>query len=245
MKVTLIGSTNLTGDPRAHGYFQVDEWMNVDLAGAGEIDNLEEFAGRACYQSFKKKNPATAANVDYMKHILNVGHESILEHAHASFYVEEVSRTLTHELVRHRHLSYSQQSQRYVNESMSNFTIPADMKDMSDDPHITNLVRRMADHHEVGKELYGDIVRTMLDKGHEIKQARGAGRSVLMGATHSSIAVSGNMRAWRDFMRKRWHVAAEREIRELAGMILSELRDIAAHTFQDIPAEPFGSDNGG
>ncbi len=75
---------------------------------------LAEFAGRACYQSWNKPNPKTATNVGYIGHILDVGHLSVLEHGTVTFYLTGVSRSFTHELVRHRHLSYSQQSQRYV-----------------------------------------------------------------------------------------------------------------------------------
>jgi thymidylate synthase (FAD) len=75
---------------------------------------LVEFAGRACYQSWNKPNPATATNAGYVAHLLEVGHLSVLEHGSATFYLTGVSRSFTHELVRHRHFSYSQLSQRYV-----------------------------------------------------------------------------------------------------------------------------------
>src|SRR3712207_3741803 len=77
---------------------------------------LAEFAGRACYQSWSKPNPATATNAGYLRHILEVGHLSVLEHGSVTFYLTGVSRSLTHELIRHRHFSYSQLSQRYVPE---------------------------------------------------------------------------------------------------------------------------------
>ena len=77
---------------------------------------LAEFAGRACYQSWAKPNPVTATNAGYLRHILEVGHLSVLEHGSVSFYLTGVSRSLTHELIRHRHFSYSQLSQRYVPE---------------------------------------------------------------------------------------------------------------------------------
>ena len=77
---------------------------------------LAEFAGRACYQSWSKPNPRTATNAGYLRHILEVGHLSVLEHGSVSFYLTGVSRSLTHELIRHRHFSYSQLSQRYVPE---------------------------------------------------------------------------------------------------------------------------------
>src|SRR3954467_15992890 len=77
---------------------------------------LAEFAGRACYQSWDKPNPATATNEGFLRHILEVGHLSVLEHATVTLYVSGISRSVTHELIRHRHFSYSQLSQRYVPE---------------------------------------------------------------------------------------------------------------------------------
>ena len=78
---------------------------------------LLEFAGRACYQSWSKPNPKTATNAGYLQHIIDVGHFSVLEHASVSFYITGISRSCTHELIRHRHFSYSQLSQRYVPEN--------------------------------------------------------------------------------------------------------------------------------
>ena len=75
---------------------------------------LAEFAGRACYQAWHKPNRSTATNAGYLRHILDVGHLSVIEHASATFYITGVSRSLTHELIRHRHFSFSQLSQRYV-----------------------------------------------------------------------------------------------------------------------------------
>src|SRR5690242_2070720 len=75
---------------------------------------LVEFAGRACYQSWSKPNPKTATNAAYLQHIIDVGHFSVLEHASVSFYITGISRSCTHELIRHRHFSYSQLSQRFV-----------------------------------------------------------------------------------------------------------------------------------
>src|SRR3954466_15804625 len=75
---------------------------------------LAEFAGRACYQSWSKPIPATATNAGYLDHILQVGHLSVLEHSTATFYITGISRSVTHELIRHRHFSYSQLSQRFV-----------------------------------------------------------------------------------------------------------------------------------
>lgn len=115
-------------------------WTQVDLLemyhatiGDWELDPdehvtpgeaLVEFAGRACYQSWLKPNPATATNEGYIRHILEVGHYSVLEHGTVTFYLTGVSRSFTHELVRHRHFSYSQLSQRYVPEGAAAMVEP-------------------------------------------------------------------------------------------------------------------------
>ena len=91
---------------RETGWFQ--EYPNSD------VESIIEFAGRGCYESWDRPNAATATNAGYIKHIMEVGHFSVIEHGVMSFYCRGLSRSLTHELVRHRHFSYSQLSQRYV-----------------------------------------------------------------------------------------------------------------------------------
>src|SRR3954454_15277634 len=88
---------------------------------------LAEFAGRACYESWDKPNPATATNEGYLRHILEVGHLAVLEHGTVSVYLTGVSRSLTAELVRHRHFSYSQLSQRQVPEPDAAVVEPPDI----------------------------------------------------------------------------------------------------------------------
>lgn len=103
MKAQLIARTEFT--PPADMSWETD-------AEGGQA--LAEFAGRSCYRSWSKPNPATATNAGYLRHILEVKHGSVLEHASVTFYITGVSRSLTHELVRHRHLQFSQLSQRFV-----------------------------------------------------------------------------------------------------------------------------------
>lgn len=111
-------------------------WVPDD-ARDGEL--LTEFAGRGCYQSWAKPNPVTATNAGYLGHILDVGHFSVLEHGTATFYITGVSRALTHELVRHRHLSYSQLSQRYVAEGDAAMVVP-DV--IGGDPYLLDVFTR-------------------------------------------------------------------------------------------------------
>ena len=94
-------------------------WLGESTDG----ERLAEFAGRLCYMS--QKNPANRDTRDYLDNIKKQGHGSVLEHATYSLLVEGVSRSLTHELVRHRAgFAYSQLSQRYVDESHAAFVVP-------------------------------------------------------------------------------------------------------------------------
>src|SRR5918992_1679375 len=195
---------------------------------------LAEFAGRACYQSWGKPNPATATNAGYLRHILEVGHLSVLEHGTVSFYVTGASRSLTHELVRHRHFSYSQLSQRYVPERDAAMIEP-DV--IAEDPE---LHKRFVEATEASVRAYNELLEGLQRKLADIpngtlrrKQARQAARSVLPNATETRIVVTGNYRAWRHFVAMRASEHADVEIRELAIACLRELQRVAGNVFDD------------
>jgi thymidylate synthase (FAD) len=102
----------------------VSGW-DTDTAVGGE--KLAEVGGRVCYMSFAKPRPG--GNSAYIQHIKETGHGSVLEHAVWSLIFTDVSRSLTHELVRHRAgVGYSQLSQRYVDESVAEFVVPHDLR---------------------------------------------------------------------------------------------------------------------
>jgi len=106
----------------------VGHW-ETDTEVGGE--KLVETAGRVCYMSFAKPRPG--GNHAYIQHILEVGHGSVLEHAVFSLLITGVSRSLTHEFVRHRvGMSPSQLSQRYVDESDCGMVMPPLLKELID-----------------------------------------------------------------------------------------------------------------
>lgn len=242
MKVSLIAATTMLGLPHSIRGTAFAERAEDDLPTCTccsvDIDTLGEFAGRACYQAWELKNPATADNKGYLANIISQGHFSVLEHASVTFYIEGVSRSLTHELVRHRHLSYSELSQRYVDMEHAQMVMPPALRDV----HLGGVA--LADVRDFASEAYQELVESLTSDGLPRKQAREAARAVMPNATETKIVVSGNLRAWRDFLGKRWHVAADAEIRELAGEILRHLREIAPHSVQDIPEEPYGTVSG-
>lgn len=228
MKVTLIASTNLHAESTPEDY-EPHNWR-LDITDA---DELAEVAGRTCYQSFNRPRPETATNAGYLANILNQGHFSVLEHASVTFYVEGVSRSMTHELVRHRHLSFSELSQRYVDVSEVDFVMPPAHNTANDE-----LVDDLLDH---AVDVYEELVRRYVKSGLARKQAREAARAVMPNATETKIVVTGNLRAWRDVLAKRYHVAADAEIQRFATEVLRHLREIAPNSVQDIPGKPYGS----
>lgn len=241
MKVTKIAESTIMVD----GPFvdaPVSEWLDSeDDPWATDAEILTEFAGRACYQSWSKPNPATRKNADYIANIVAQGHHSVLEHASVTFYIEGVSRSLTHELIRHRHLSFSELSQRFVNVEDVDMVTPPALRDLygsdNDDPVAYRAWRLERDT----RDLYGELVAVLQGEyGEPRKQAREAARAVMPNATETKIVVTGNHRAWRDMLSKRHTTHADAEIRELAGEILRQLRDVAPAVYADFPEEPLG-----
>jgi thymidylate synthase (FAD) len=206
---------------------------------------LAEFAGRACYQSWKKPNPATATNAGYLAHILEVGHLSVLEHGSVTFYFTGVSRSFTHELIRHRHFSYSQLSQRYVPERDAAMVEPSVI---AEDPE---LHKKFVAATEASVQAYSELLEGLEARFADVanltlrrKQARQAARAILPNATETRIVVTGNYRAWRHFVAMRATEHADVEIRELAIECLKQLQRVAPNVFADfsISALPDGTE---
>ncbi|MGZ4522734.1 MAG: FAD-dependent thymidylate synthase [Mycobacteriaceae bacterium] len=195
---------------------------------------LAEFAGRACYQSWSKPNPATASNAGYLAHILEVGHLSVLEHGSVSFYLTGVSRSVSHELVRHRHFSFSELSQRHMPERDVNVVAPPAV---AGDPGLEALLLKAA---EASREAHADLLAALEAKFMDgpnatlrRKQARQAARAVLPSATETRLVVTGNYRAWRHFIGMRATEHADKEMRKLAVECLRQLQGVAASVFGD------------
>ena len=195
---------------------------------------LIEFAGRACYESFDKPNAHTASNDSYIRHIMEVGHMSLLEHANATVYVRGISRSATHELVRHRHFSFSQLSQRFINPLETAVVVP---EVIAGDEELSRLFMNTVDE---ARFAFDEILRELENKHIDepnallrIKQARQAARSVLPNAQESRIVVTGNFRTWRHFIGMRASEHADKEIRNLAVACLKVLQPEAPTVFGD------------
>lgn len=232
MKVTLIARTGFINIPDSVEGTAFGEFFYTDRdALMHDADTLSHFSGRSCYQAWEMERESTSSNLGYLENILKQGHESVLEHGSATFYIEGVSRNLTHELIRHRHLSYSELSQRFVNmEDAQTVVAPALRQEGT---------QSLAAMPQSIVEKYKTTVRNLVGLGKTRKQAREAARGNLPGSTETRIVVTGNHRAWRDMLKKRYSVHADAEIMELAEELLSQLRRLAPGIYQDFPDQPF------
>ncbi len=201
-------------------------------------EELIETAGRVCYMSFAKPRPG--GNSAYIQHLLQVGHGSVLEHAVWNFIFTGVSRSLTHELVRHRAgFGFSQLSQRYVDESVAEYVEP-DV--IANDPELHQLwLETIARTHQAYVELAVKLQERFKDEPDRTlrrKLARQAARSVLPNATETKIFVTANSRALRHFIEMRASRHAEVEIRKLAVQVLRIMQKEAPHLFGDYELHP-------
>lgn len=238
MKVTLIASTEMRDIPRdlldtkfGRQFLDRDQFYHWEDRHF-DADTLAHFSGRACYQAWNMPNPETQTDPGYINNIINQGHFSVLEHASATFYIEGVSRSLLAELTRHRHASFSVESQRYVDYSGTEPVIPPIMRG-------TEMEEDLRKEYNKALFSYAAYAVDLVDKGFSRKQAREAARAVLPNCAPVGIVVTANHRAWRDMLHKRYSVHADAEIRELAIELLSQLREIAPASYQDFPDEPF------
>ena len=206
---------------------------------------LAEFAGRACYQSWSKPIPATATNAGYLDHILQVGHLSVLEHSTATFYITGISRSVTHELIRHRHFSFSQLSQRYLPADRTRGGRAGRHRGRSGAARHLHRGRRRSRPTPIAALLAAleERAAPAPDGTLARKQARQAARAVLPNATSTAIVVTGNYRAWRHFIGMRATEAADVDIRGLAVAVLVELQALAPNVFADfrVSALPDGT----
>lgn len=205
------------------------QWKDPGTDG----ERLAEFAGRLCYMS--QRNPAGRSTEEYLGNILKQGHGSVFEHAVYVLLVEGVSRSLTHELVRHRAgFGYSQLSQRYVDESEAAFVMPPAIQgDVELEAAWERQVAQAQESYVTAVEGLMGRYAWVDDRIHRRKMAREAARSVLPNATETKIVVSGNVRAWRTMLELRLGEGAEREIRRLAVKVLETLRAEAPRFFGD------------
>jgi thymidylate synthase (FAD) len=200
-------------------------------------EQLVEAGGRLCYVSYGK---GRKTNAEYVDNIIESKHGSVLEHAVWNFIIAGVSRSFTHELVRHRAgWAYSQLSQRYVDESEANYVEP---QLIAEDAELHALWQETIESsHEAYVRLTEALVKKLAGQGvagtSRRKMAREAARSVLPNATETMIFVTANARALRHFIELRGSEHAEAEIRRVAIEFLRIMQREAPNLFSDYKIE--------
>lgn len=200
---------------------------------ASDGERLAEFAGRLCYMS--QHNPAGRTTAEYLTNILRQGHGSVFEHSTYVVLIEGISRSCSHELVRHRAgWGYSQLSQRYVDESHAAFVMPPAIQgDAELEAGWTRQVEAAQAAYVAAVDKLMTRYEWLENKIQRRKMAREAARSVLPNATEVKIVASANVRAWRTMLELRLGEGAELEIRRMAVACLRLLQQEAPALFAD------------
>ncbi len=204
--------------------------MHVEIIGFtrflskdGSPEALLEHAGRVCYREAAWDEPGR-----FLQARIREGHESLIEHASVTFEIGGISRACSHQLVRHRIASYSQESQRYVDMSAPEFVVP---------PAVAGNPAAMA----VWQEFMGQVAHTY-HRLRELGIRKEDARFVLPNATATRLVVTMNFRALRHFFTVRCDEAAQWEIRALALEMLRQVHALAPDVFDDLYDRFLGQD---
>ena len=187
-------------------------------------DKVVATAAKLCYSSKSVSELVESVNEDedkttaFVERLMSYGHMSPFEHLSFTFGIEGVSRTLTHQLVRHRIASYSQKSQRYVNEKEFEYITPPSIQANDEALGCYEAVMKMLNN------AYGKLV----DLGIPKEDAR----YVLPNACETKIIVTMNARSLFNFFNHRCCMRAQWEIRQMAYQMLNLVKEVAPETFK-------------
>lgn len=222
-----------------------------------DAESIIAMGGKGCYDSYGLDGRSVPAHIDSL---VGSGHGSVLEHAHIGVFIEGVSRGCSHEIVRHRHFNYSQRSTRYTDEQDAAIVLDPFYSKLWDKygehgseidfiPDYTplyfpdfsvseySLLKTFFDTCLTSFTAYSNSVTQLVNiaPGQSAtarrKWARGKARQLLPHALETRLLMTGNIRAWRDFIAARTHHSAEPEIRRLAHVLWPVLSGVAPHAF--------------
>lgn len=196
------------------------------------------FGGRTCYKAYEFSSEKTMKPADYLANIMKQNHGSVLEHCYFSFYLGNISRAASHEIVRHRQLSFSQESQRYVVEKRDrDIVLPPALRENEE------LQESMKLEAECAFDLRDKIFESLSGNDLKRKQAAEAARATLPNAMATSMVISGNGRAWVEVLVKRLSSAADAEIQEISQDILDALAKQVPELFGPEAVKVWSKDN--
>ena len=166
------------------------------------------FAARLCYGQ-EHKATSEAEDLALLRKILDAGHWSILEHATAAFYFSNVSRNFTHQLVRHRHMSFAQQSFHYTVATDKDAPVSPDLPSGCAEELIRHAFKNSF-------QAYAELLRIGVSKEEA--------RHVLPSGISTRIVATANLREWVQFVQTRLCSVNCFEIKEVAGQVMMQLR---------------------
>lgn len=202
---------------------------------------LCKIAGQTCYASFSPKRTQNREAERYFKNIMESGHGSVLEHANYSFLLYGLSRSLTHELIRHRAgFGFSQLSQRYVSGRVLRFVERPEFQDGGKfhQMFLARIDRAYGEYHQLADALLaeqeqGVAILSAEAKTDLRKKVNQAARGLLPNETETIMVITGNVRAWRHVIEMRASDHSELEIRALAVRLFLCLQQVEPILFGD------------
>ncbi len=212
--VTVVAHTVVTPEGRA---LVPEHDSDLELACA--------IGGKVCYDAHGRDGRPVDVHV---QRLVEQQHFSVLEHAVVSVLITGISRGLSHELVRHRHMSFSQRSTRYTNEGDRRIVLePRIIALRNDQPEAFAAYLRAIEAafatYERAVGEFAWLAPVELSDTERRKYARGAARQLLPHALETQIVVTANLRTWREFLVLRSGRGAEAEIRRLAQAVYFRL----------------------
>lgn len=202
----------------------ISGYMSIQDAST-DAETLLTMAGRNCYRSFHRPNEATYNDADYLRRTLGEqGHWSIAEHATATLYFTGVSRAFLAELTRHRHLSFSVESQRFINANDANIVFPPAVRRLDEEQQNRFLLRV--------EETIEDYRNTQDALDHLPKKKRNeAARALLPNAVETRMVVTANLRAWNEVIQRRTQPDADAEMQEVMRLAAKQLHTVSPIIF--------------
>lgn len=217
------------------------------IAHTAEPEKLIATAAKLCYSNSDIETLQDGLTEEktqsFIDMLISIGHESVLEHASFTFGIEGISRACSHQLVRHRIASYSQKSQRYVNEDRFNYIVPPEIQEV---PEALKEFQRQINSLNESYSKIADILthkhtEEFLSQGFSKKEAASKARKkanedarfLLPNACETKIVVTMNVRSLFNFFKHRCCTRAQWEIKNVADEMLRLCCEAAPHVFKN------------
>ncbi|SEH37058.1 thymidylate synthase (FAD) [Ruminococcus flavefaciens] len=215
------------------------------LSHTPDPERLVATAAKLCYSSSDieslRDGLTDEKTESFIDMLASIGHESVMEHVSFTFGIEGVSRACTHQLVRHRIASYSQKSQRYVNENGFEFITPPAIEELPEaKSEYDRVIAEITDSYaKIAELLTEKHTKELIAQGLDEKSARSKAsklanedaRFILPNACETKIVVTMNVRSLFNFFRHRCCNRAQWEIRAVANEMLRQCLEVAPHIF--------------